>query len=83
MPRLLNPRCVLSVRDLKVSTEYYLAVFRFEREPIEAKGWSFLSRGAEIFLQLADRPWKMREFGVRTIDGHRIVFGQRIGAKID
>lgn len=24
-------------------------------------------------------PWGMREFGVRTIDGHRIMFGQEVG----
>lgn len=28
--------------------------------------------------ELSDRPWGMREFGVRTPDGHRIMFGQRI-----
>ncbi len=26
----------------------------------------------------ADKPWKMREFPIRTIDGHRIMFGQPI-----
>jgi uncharacterized glyoxalase superfamily protein PhnB len=30
--------------------------------------------------ELADKPWGMREFGVRTPDGHRIMFGQRIPA---
>jgi uncharacterized glyoxalase superfamily protein PhnB len=28
--------------------------------------------------ELSDKPWGMREFGVRTPDGHRIMFGQRI-----
>jgi len=27
---------------------------------------------------LADKPWGMREFGVRTPDGHRIMFGQEL-----
>ncbi|MDC1142357.1 VOC family protein [Planctomycetota bacterium] len=31
--------------------------------------------GAELTKQIADEPWAMREFGVRTIDGHRIMFG--------
>jgi hypothetical protein len=126
MARLLSPRCVLAVRDLRVSTRYYLDVLGFVRDPIEAAGWSFLShgdfrvmlgecpgerpaneignhsyfawvgiegvdeyhgevrsRGAEIFLRLADKPWKMREFGVRTIDGHRVVFGEWIGGKTE
>lgn len=30
--------------------------------------------------EIADKPWGMREFGVRTPDGHRIMFGQRISA---
>ena len=33
----------------------------------------------EVVKPLADEPWKMRELGLRTIDGHRIMFGQRIG----
>lgn len=33
-------------------------------------------RGAEIVSELGDKPWGMREFGVRTVDGHRIHFGQ-------
>ena len=33
-------------------------------------------RGADIISALADKPWKMREFGVRTPDGHRLMVGQ-------
>ena len=34
--------------------------------------------GAGFIQPLADKPWGMREFGVRTIDGHRIMFGQEL-----
>jgi uncharacterized glyoxalase superfamily protein PhnB len=27
---------------------------------------------------LSDKPWGMREFGIRTIDGHRLMFGQEL-----
>lgn len=27
---------------------------------------------------LTDEPWGMREFGLRTIDGHRMMFGQTL-----
>ncbi|MGB2925132.1 MAG: VOC family protein [Limnothrix sp.] len=37
---------------------------------------SVLSKGAEITKQLKNEPWKMREFGVKTIDGHRLMIGQ-------
>ena len=31
-------------------------------------------RGAEVTKPLRDEPWGMREFGIRTADGHRIMF---------
>ncbi|MTW11339.1 hypothetical protein GM658_12110 [Pseudoduganella eburnea] len=36
----------------------------------------FRAKGVEFVQELADKPWGMREFGIRTIDGHRIMFGQ-------
>jgi predicted enzyme related to lactoylglutathione lyase len=40
-------------------------------------GWyaEVVSRGAEIIKPLRNEPWGRREFGIRTIDGHRIMFG--------
>jgi uncharacterized glyoxalase superfamily protein PhnB len=38
----------------------------------------FQAAGAEFIQGLADKPWGMREFGVRTIDGHRVMFGQEL-----
>jgi uncharacterized glyoxalase superfamily protein PhnB len=35
-------------------------------------------RGAQFLSDPADKPWAMREFGVRTPDGHRLMIGQRI-----
>ncbi len=32
--------------------------------------------GADLLKPVRNEPWGMREFGVRTIDGHRIMFGQ-------
>jgi len=37
-------------------------------------------KGVESLSPLADEPWGMREFSIRTPDGHRIRFGQRIVA---
>lgn len=45
MPRVLQTRSVLAVRDLTVATDHYLDVLGFTRDPIEAEGWSFLSLG--------------------------------------
>jgi catechol 2,3-dioxygenase-like lactoylglutathione lyase family enzyme len=32
----------------------------------------------EIIKPLRDEPWQMREFGLRTVDGHRIMVGQKL-----
>ena len=37
-----------------------------------------VSAGAVLTKPLRSEPWHMREFGVRTIDGHRIMFGSAI-----
>ena len=41
---------------------------------------AFLARvtaaGADICKAIASEPWGMREFGTRTVDGHRMMIGQ-------
>jgi uncharacterized glyoxalase superfamily protein PhnB len=37
-----------------------------------------LTNGAEIHYPLGSKPWGMREFGIITIDGHRMMFGQQL-----
>ena len=44
MARIVNSRCVLAVRDLEASTHYYKDVPGFSQDPIDAEGWSFLTR---------------------------------------
>ncbi len=43
-----NPRqvghLVLNVKDVEASTKFYTEVLGFKKDPIEADGWSFLSR---------------------------------------
>jgi uncharacterized glyoxalase superfamily protein PhnB len=38
------------------------------------------AKGADLLSDIADKPWKMREFGLRTIDGHRIMIGHALPA---
>jgi catechol 2,3-dioxygenase-like lactoylglutathione lyase family enzyme len=33
------------------------------------------AKGAEVLSEIENKPWQMREFGLRTIDGHRITIG--------
>lgn len=34
--------------------------------------------GGSLIKHLRTEPWGMREFGVRTVDGHRMMFGERV-----
>jgi catechol 2,3-dioxygenase-like lactoylglutathione lyase family enzyme len=36
-------------------------------------------KGVEVSSPISDKPWGMREFGLRTPEGHRITIGQWIG----
>jgi catechol 2,3-dioxygenase-like lactoylglutathione lyase family enzyme len=121
MAHIINSRYVLAVRNLEVSTKYYVDVLGFRKDPIDAAGWSFLTRdsvrvmlgecsdakpagelgdhsyfafwnvegvddlyrellskGALVTSAPTDKPWGLREFGMSTPDGHRIVCGQMI-----
>lgn len=121
MAKIINSRCVLAVRNLEVSTRYYVDVLGFTRDPIDAPGWSFLTRDAfrvmlgecpddraaselanhsyfaywnidhvdEFYREItargalvtsapSDKPWGLREFHLRTPDGHRITCGEVI-----
>ena len=44
-------------------------------DDIDAFHSRVMAAGAELVNPLRDEPWGMREFGVRTADGHRIMFG--------
>jgi predicted enzyme related to lactoylglutathione lyase len=53
MSRFVHARSVLAVRDLRASTLYYTDVLGFSLDPINAPGWSFLSRDS-IQLMLGE-----------------------------
>jgi catechol 2,3-dioxygenase-like lactoylglutathione lyase family enzyme len=76
MAKIVQSRSVLAVRDLEVSTRYYVDVLGFERDPIDGPGWSFLSKDAfKVMLgecadetpagELANHSW----FAYLTVDG--------------
>ena len=81
MTEIPKVRFVLAVLDLRRSTAWYTSVLGLTID-FEAPGWSFLSRGSfRVMLgECADaiQPWGMREFGIRTIDGHQLMFGQKL-----
>jgi len=123
MPKVVDSRCVLAVQDLVRSTRFFTEVLGFRRDPVDAKGWSFLSkdafklmlgecadevaaaelgnhswfarimveglddyfrdvatRGAEVISRPADRAYGLREFVIRTPDGHRLMFAEPVNS---
>jgi predicted enzyme related to lactoylglutathione lyase len=49
-------------------------------EDADAEHARAVAAGAEITKALADEPWDMREFGLRTVDGHRLMIGHELPA---
>jgi predicted enzyme related to lactoylglutathione lyase len=41
-----------------------------------------LAAGADVTKAVRDEPWGMREFGLRTVDGHRLMVASRIVAPL-
>lgn len=39
------------------------------------------AKGVEIAMPIADKPWGLREFGLKTPDGHRLMIGHLIGSE--
>ncbi len=36
------------------------------------------TKGADFLSDIRDEPWNMREFGIRTVDGHRLKIGHSL-----
>jgi uncharacterized glyoxalase superfamily protein PhnB len=50
-----------------------------EVDHIDAFYESVASSGVDMIKRLRTEPWGMREFGIATPDGHRMMFGQQTG----
>jgi len=120
MSTIQNTRYVLAVKNLNISTQYYVNKLGFSILN-EYPGWCFLGRESFIIMlgeckdtdsandigdhsyfayvdvsnvsdlnkelkvsdvvfikELTSEPWGMKEFGIKTVDGHRIMFGEDI-----
>ena len=52
-----------------------------EVDDVDALHRDFVAKEVSIIKELRSEPWGMREFGIRTIDGHRMMFGQPSGVE--
>ncbi|MBI1186554.1 MAG: bleomycin resistance protein [Alphaproteobacteria bacterium] len=68
--------CADAIPPRELGDHSYFAYL--EVDDIDAIYARVTAAGAEAFAPPVDEPWGMREFGMRTIDGHRIRFGQRL-----
>ena len=41
----------------------------------------YQSREVEVLSSIENKPWGQKEFSIRTIDGHRITFGEEVKFK--
>jgi catechol 2,3-dioxygenase-like lactoylglutathione lyase family enzyme len=64
--------CPGEIHPSKLGDHAYFAYL--EIDDIDAYYESVQAKGAKIRKTLRDEPWGMREFGLETADGHRIMF---------
>ncbi len=70
-------RCPDATPASEIGDHSYVAYLRVD--DVEAFHERATSAGADITKPLTDEPWGMREFGVRSVDGHRFMLAQPIG----
>ena len=68
--------CPGEIHPSKLGDHSYFAYL--EIDDIDTYYASVQAKGAKIRKALCDEPWGMREFGVETADGHRIMFASQI-----
>ena len=69
---IMAGECPDAIPPRKLGDHAYFAYLQIDE--IDSFYESVLAAGAEICKRLRDEPWGMREFGLVTIDGHRIMF---------
>jgi predicted enzyme related to lactoylglutathione lyase len=50
-----------------------------ELDDVDAYHQRVVTANAQVLKAPVSQPWGMREFLLRTVDGHRIMFGQDLG----
>jgi len=74
--RVMLGECADAMAAHETGDHSYFAYVTVER--IEELYDELVRKGAVLTQGLADKPWGMREFGVRTPAGHRVMFGQEL-----
>ena len=73
---IMAGECVDALPPAELGDHSYFAYM--EVDGIDAYHDAVTSAGAGLIKDLCTEPWGMREFGIRTVDGHRIMFGSPV-----
>ena len=68
--------CPDDMRADELGCHSYFAYLRVE--DADSYYHHLIAKGAEALSRIEDKPWDMREFTVRTPDGHRITIGHSL-----
>lgn len=73
---IMAGECPDAIPPSELGDHSYFAYLQIE--DVDSLHESVRTAGAKLCKTLRDEPWQMREFGVVTADGHRIMFGTPI-----
>lgn len=76
--RVMLGECVDEKPASELGNHSYIAYWNVEG--IDELYKEFHGKGALVWGPPTDKPWGLREFGVTTPDGHRIVCGEKLPA---
>ena len=74
--RIMLGECTDAIQPSDLGDHSYFGYITVD--DIDALYREYAGREIEFTQRVASKPWGMREFGVRTCDGHRIMFGQEL-----
>jgi uncharacterized glyoxalase superfamily protein PhnB len=76
--RIMAGECRDALPARELGDHSYFAYFMVD--DVDAYHAEFVAQGVELIKPLRTEPWGLREFGLRTADGHRIMIGQECGS---
>ena len=76
--QIMAGHCPDSTPARDLGDHSYFAYFVVEK--VDEYYAEVVTNGVELTKKLRSEPWGMREFGLRTNDGHRIMIGQDLEA---
>lgn len=75
---IMAGECSDAIPPSKLGDHSYFAYLQVEN--VDSLHESVRAAGAQICRSIRDEPWQMREFGVVTVDGHRIMFATPVSS---